>query len=143
MATTGDTHGGPALAAAAQQLVGCKFRLHGREPATGLDCIGVLAAALTAIAVRVSFPTGYCIRTGRFAALPTLAASHGFVRASGATLPGDVLFTRPGPSQLHLVIAALVPGQFVEAHAGLRRVVMTTGPLADPVLQKWRLRAEI
>ena len=29
-----------ALAEAAAALVGSRFRLHGRDPATGLDCIG-------------------------------------------------------------------------------------------------------
>jgi len=143
MTLMSDTDRGHALATAAEDLVGCRFRLHGRNPATGLDCIGVLAAALCASGTKVRFPTGYCLRTERFSALPQLAADHDFGPATGSTLPGDVLFTRPGPGQLHLVIAAPLPGRFVEAHAGLRRVVLMTGPLTDPVLQRWRLGAGI
>ena len=37
---------GEALATAAEQLIGIPFRLHGRNPETGLDCVGVVAAAV-------------------------------------------------------------------------------------------------
>ena len=40
------------LAAAALTLVGSPWRLHGRNPATGLDCIGLLGAALGGLLVR-------------------------------------------------------------------------------------------
>ena len=44
---------GPALASAAEALVGARFRLHGRDPATGLAGLCVLAAALaSALVVR-------------------------------------------------------------------------------------------
>lgn len=132
---------GTALATAATSLVGCRFRLHGRDPATGLDCIGVLAAALTAIGHEARFPTGYHLRTDRFEQLPNLAAVHGFDPAGGALLPGDILFTRPGPGQLHLLIAAARADACIEAHAGLGRVVLSAGLPADPVLYHWRLRA--
>lgn len=132
---------GAALAFAASSLVGCRFRLHGRDPATGLDCIGVLAAALSAIGREARFPTGYRLRTDRFEQLANIAADHGFEPAFGADLPGDVLFTRPGPGQLHLLIAAARADEFIEAHAGLGRVVLTAGSPTDPVLHHWRLRA--
>lgn len=130
-----------ALAKAAESLIGCRFRLHGRDPETGLDCIGVLSAALTMLGRDAKFPTGYRLRTERYADLAAVAARHGFVPADERIRPGDVLFTRPGPAQLHLLIAATRTMHFVEAHAGLGRVVMSPGPLADPILQKWRLRA--
>ena len=132
---------GTALATAAAPLVGCRFRLHGRDPATGLDCIGVLAAALSAIGQEVRFPSGYRLRTDRFEQLANIAANHGFEPVFGAKLPGDVLFTRPGPGQLHLLIAAARAEDFIEAHAGLGRVVLTAGLPPDPILHHWRLRA--
>lgn len=134
---------GAALAAAAESLIGCRFRLHGRDPANGLDCIGVLAAALAATGQTARFPTGYRVRTEHFALLPELARSHGFTPVEGNPQSGDVLFIRPGPGQLHLLIAATQPDTFVEAHAGLGRVVLTAGPTADPVLHQWRLCAGI
>ncbi len=35
-----------AFAEAAESLVGIRFRLFGRDPAYGLDCVGLVAAAL-------------------------------------------------------------------------------------------------
>lgn len=134
---------GALLAEAAQGVVGSRFRLHGRDPATGLDCIGVLAAALAATGQKATFPTGYSIRTGRFDDLAALAEAHGFAPATGIVLAGDVLFVRPGPAQMHLLIAAVDPGHFVEAHAGLGRVILRPGPLIDQVLQRWRLQAPL
>lgn len=127
------------LAAAAEGLVGCRFRLHGREPETGLDCIGVLSAALRAIGRPVEFPSGYRLRTSAFPSLPRLACRHGFVRAEGQTLPGDVLFTRPGPAQMHLMIAGTTRLCFVEAHAGVGKVILRRGEPDGPILQSWRL----
>ena len=37
---------GAAIAAAARALVGVPFRLQGRDPALGLDCVGLVGAAL-------------------------------------------------------------------------------------------------
>ena len=130
---------GMGLAVAAGQLVGVQFRLHGRTPESGLDCIGVLAAALQRIGRAVAFPSGYLLRTEQFSSLDAIAVSHGFVRAAGAILPGDVIFVRPGPSQMHLLIAAAQIDCFVEAHAGLGRVVCRPGPIASPILDRWRL----
>jgi cell wall-associated NlpC family hydrolase len=129
---------GEALAAAAEALVGARFRLHGRDPATGLDCIGVLAAALAAIGRPASLPTGYGLRAHRLPPLDDVAASCGFVANAAPVAPGDVLLLRMGPCQYHLAIAARAGG-FVHAHAGLKRVVAMPGPLAWPVVRCWRL----
>ncbi len=133
--------GGHDLAEAAAGLVGSPFRLHGRDPLTGLDCIGLLAAALVALGRRTDFPTGYQVRTDTFAGLASAARDHGFEPVSGPAVPGDVLFVKPGPAQLHLVIAAVAPGQFIEAHAGIGRVVVRPGPMREPIIQHWRLAA--
>ena len=34
-----------AIIAAARAAIGARFRLHGRDPATGLDCVGLVACA--------------------------------------------------------------------------------------------------
>jgi len=129
------------LATAASGLAGCPFRLHGRDPATGLDCIGLLAAALAKMGCWVDFPTGYRVRTGSFAGLAAAARQHGFEPVSETITAGDVLFVAPGPSQMHLIIAAPREGHFIEAHAGIGRVVIRPGPLRDPIIQHWRLTA--
>lgn len=130
---------GEALAEAAVALAGTRFRLHGRDPETGLDCIGLLAAALTRIGRPAPLPTGYALRTHVLPALEGMARACGFAQAEGADLPGDVLLLRVGPCQYHLAIAA-GGGRVVHAHAGLRRVVIMPDTPGWPVLRRWRLR---
>lgn len=124
---------GAELAEAAEALVGAPFRLHGRDPATGLDCIGVLAAALG-----TALPGGYRLRRRALPDLSAIAAACGFGAAEGAIEPGDVVMARVSPCQFHLLVAAR-SGGFVHAHAGLGRVVRWDGPLAWPVVRRWRL----
>jgi hypothetical protein len=69
-------------------------------------------------------------------------ADCGFVVATGAPHPGDVLLVRIGPCQFHLLIAAS-SGRFIHAHAGLRRVVCCDGPIEWPVVHHWRLAEPI
>lgn len=132
---------GRALAAAAERLVGTPFRLHGREPARGLDCVGLVAAALAAVGRPVAPPSGYRLRQTDPRRLVAAAARCGLVETAGPTAPGDVVLVRPGPAQLHLVIAGSAGG-FVQAHAGLGRVVLTPGALEWPAERRWRLREE-
>jgi hypothetical protein len=54
--------------------------------------------------------------------------------------PGDVVMFQVGPNQFHLAIAARCGG-FVHAHAGLRRVVLTSPPAEWRVAGHWRLSA--
>lgn len=117
-----------AVEAAARALVGTRFRLHGRDPAHGLDCVGLVAAATGRGA-----PTGYGWRSGdagRVAALLDAAF------ARGGDVPGAVLLLRAGPGQLHLAIR--VSDGIVHADAGLRRVVWRPGAPPWPVLGYWK-----
>lgn len=131
---------GTGLAAAAERLVGVPFRLHGRDPATGLDCIGVLAAALAAIGGTPRLPTGYALRTFRVENLRAIATDCGLGRAIGPTEPGDVLLVRPAACQLHLMIAAS-PDRLIHAHAGRGRVIAGPLPAHWPIAGRWRLAA--
>jgi len=129
---------GAALADAAEALAGAPFRLHGRDPETGLDCIGLLAAALVAIGRTAPLPNGYALRNRTLPPLAGLAAACGFAAADGKTRPGDVLVLRAGPGQYHFAIATRGDG-FVHAHAGLGRVARSAGAPPWPVLTRWRL----
>jgi cell wall-associated NlpC family hydrolase len=131
---------GAALAAAAERLLGTPFRLHGRDPARGLDCVGLVAAALEAIGRPIEAPAGYSLRRLTIEPLMRSAARCGLVEVTGAMRPGDVLLARPGPAQYHLAIAAS-GGSFVHAHAGLGRVARTPAPLHWPIDRQWRLLA--
>ncbi len=129
---------GAALAQAAEALAGTRFRLHGRDRDTGLDCVGLLAAALVAIGRPAPLPTGYALRSHRIADLETAAAACGLGETEAPSHAGDVLLLRTSPCQHYLAIA-LAANRFVHAHAGLRRVVIVPGPLPWPTLRRWRL----
>lgn len=129
---------GNALAHAAEGLVGATFRLHGRDPLTGFDCLGLVLVALREIGRPVRLPIGYALRNldpERFVRLPERA---GFVETDAPLEAGDVLMLAPGPGQLHLAIVG-IEGGIVHAHAGLGRVVRTPFPLPWPVVGQWRL----
>jgi cell wall-associated NlpC family hydrolase len=120
------------LATAAEALVGTRFRLHGRDPASGLDCIGLFAVAMARMGRVVAVPNGYAMRLRDIAAFRPLAGEFGFSEAAGPVRPGDVAMFAVGPVQFHLGIASC-GGNFVHAHAGLRRVVI------GPPGSDWRL----
>lgn len=115
---------GDDLAAAALSLVGTPYRLHGRDPASGLDCLGLFSAAVAVCGQRCCLPQGYGLRLTSLPAIAPYAAEIGFFMARPPGQPGDVHFIRPGPAQLHLLIAA-GDDRYVHAHAGLRRVVVS------------------
>ena len=128
---------GNELADAALTLIGAPFRLHGRDPATGLDCIGVFSAALAICGVRVRLPNTYRLRGATLPDLARFAQHLDFERTTAAVQRGDVLFARPGPVQFHLMIAT-GGERYVHAHAGLRRVVLSPRPADWLVEQVWR-----
>jgi cell wall-associated NlpC family hydrolase len=127
---------GDDVAHAALALVGTPFRLHGRDPRHGLDCVGVLAIAICA---RAALPNSYTLRGGRLEEIERLAPSLGLETAAGRILAGDVLLFRPGPAQFHFAIAAN-RNLLVHAHAGLRRVVVGPRPEHWPLIGHWRLQ---
>ncbi len=128
-----------AFAAAAHGLIGAPYRLHGRDAASGLDCVGVVQAALARCGCAVSLPATYGLRNSGIARFLPMAATAGFacVGTSGQN-PGDIVCVRPGPAQWHLAIAAS-RDLFIHAHAGLRRVVAQPAPLPWPVAMRWRI----
>ncbi|WP_313807016.1 peptidoglycan endopeptidase [Sphingobium sp.] len=118
------------VVAAARALVGVRFRLHGRVPERGLDCVGLAALALGRVA-----PEGYGLRSGDEGRATDWLRAAGLRRVEDAR-DGDLALVRPGPLQLHLMI--VVPGGHVHAHAGVGRVVEMPGDSPWPVLGHWR-----
>ena len=127
-----------AFARAAEGFIGTPFRLHGRDPASGLDCIGLVFASLTAIGCDPVAPRGYALRNCTIAHWLGYAGLSGLVQADGPVLRGDVLLVQPSPVQHHLLIAS-GPDHVVHAHAGLRRVVRQPFAPGAPVACNWRL----
>jgi len=121
---------GEGIVAAARALVGAPFRLHGRSR-DGIDCVG-----LAAVATGREPPCAYGLRSGDAARAERWLREAG-LRAVAGGAAGDVALVRPGPMQLHLMIATGTG--FVHAHAGLGRVVETPGPSPWPVLGWWRI----
>jgi hypothetical protein len=133
-----DPAAGNALAKAAEALVGTRFRLHGRDPASGLDCVGLVAASLTMIGRPARLPNGYQLRARDVSALFEHADHPGAIPATGAVEAGDVALMRIGPCQFHMAVAR--DGiHFIHAHAGLRRVVIGELPGDWTIIRRWRL----
>jgi len=131
---------GNELAHAAESFVGASFRLHGRDPIMGLDCVGVVLMAMAEIGRPVRLPVSYTLRNLEPARFLQLPAAAGFFEPDDTEIePGDVLAFAPGPAQLHLAVAA-IGGGIIHAHAGLCRVVRTPYPLPWPIVGHWRLR---
>ena len=128
---------GERVAAAAQDAVGARFRLHGRDPATGLDCVGVARLALHAGGHRGPWPAGYPLRTGEVARFA--ACWRGLAAADGAA-PGDVIVVRTAAGQVHLAVRTAAG--FVHADAALRRVVERPGMPPWPMIAAWRVRTD-
>lgn len=126
------------MAAGALALVGAPFRLHGREAASGLDCIGVMAAALRSAGWCGDVPSGYALRGGDPAAVAGRFDAM-FARSDGDA-PGDLLLFRVGPGQLHGAVRTA--GGIVHADAGLRRVVERPGAADWPLVAAWRYEGE-
>lgn len=129
---------GEALAQAAAALVGCPFRLHGRDPTSGLDCVGLVAAALTATGPPPVAPGGYGLRNLGVDPWLPFAAQAGLEAVSDEVRAGDVLLIALGFAQHHLVIAADAES-CVHAHAGLGRVVRQPWDPAWQVSAHWRI----
>lgn len=131
-----------AFAAAAEALIGTPFRLHGRNPASGLDCIGLVHASLKAIGGTPFAPRGYQLRNISITHWLGHAERSGLAKTNGPIKRGDVMLVQPSPLQHHLLIAA-TPSSVVHAHAGLRKVVWQ--PLTDDIVirAQWRLVCSI
>lgn len=131
------TASGCAIATAAQEFIGAKFRLHGRSHQTGFDCVGVVAASLAKAGANPVLPIGYTLRNASMDQFIPFATASGLEPVCGAAMAGDILMVRTGPAQLHLMIA-LGNDEFVHADAGLRRVTRIKSPVDCEVLKHWR-----
>lgn len=127
-----------ALANAAHALVGTPFQLRGTDPATGLDCIGLVRAALVAIGRSPPALPHYAMRNLDLSRFAAVIPAAGFAKAEGALQPGDLLLLRPSAAQYHLAIVGHSPC-LIHAHGGLGRVVASPAPLPWPTLARWRL----
>ncbi len=129
---------GASLVKAASEFIGTRFRLHGRDPATGLDCVGLVRASLQSLGRVPHVPDRYGLRNTGHACWFDFAYRSGFVDVAGGISAGDVLMFQPGPAQQHLIIAEC-NSVAIHAHAGLRRVVRQPITMPQTLLAHWRL----
>ena len=129
---------GERVAAAALAMVGTRFRLHGRDPRDGLDCVGLVAHALAASGWIGEVPTGYALRGGDPARVTVML--DGLLPRGDGSRPGAILLAAPGPAQLHLAIRTA--DGIVHADAGLRRVVERPGPPPWPIIAAWQTEGD-
>lgn len=114
----------------ARGAIGAKFRLHGRNAADGLDCVG-----LAGLAYGAHVPRGYSLRSGDPARVIAEIAAAGLACASESNA-GDLVLYRAGPGQLHLAIQS--EDGVIHADASLRRVVERPGTPPWIELMRWR-----
>ncbi len=131
---------GERLALAAAKLLGAPFRLQGRNPRFGIDCVGLVTVAIQSIGRPVVAPSGYRLRNATIEHWLRYAEQCSLVPAEGGIETGDVILVTPGAGQAHLLIAEN-SASFLHAHAGLRKVVRQTGAMNSPIRFHWRLAA--
>lgn len=125
---------GERVAAAARALIGVPFRLHGRDPTIGLDCVGVVAAALRGAGHIGPMPEGYAIRCGN--AQGYADCWQGLAPAGGGQA-GDILLCRVAAMHLHLAVRT--QEGIIHADVGLGRVVARPGAPPWPIETAWQL----
>jgi len=116
--------------AAAQAMVGVRFRVQGRDAAGGLDCVGLVAAAYAAAGREVTVPSGYPLRGWQRERIERGLTAAGFAVATGSACVGDVALICLPAGQFHLGLYGR--DRVIHAHAGLRCVV------AVPLDEMWR-----
>lgn len=129
---------GEQLALAARSFIGAPFRLYGRDPDTGLDCVGLLVVSLNSIGIRADPPSGYRLRNSAIDRWLGHLHSAELIKNSAPIQAGDVLLVYPGPRQYHFMIAD-GSSQAIHAHAGLRRVVRQPILAGLNLVTLWRL----
>jgi hypothetical protein len=128
------------LGEAAATFIGCPFRLHGLDPATGLDCVGLVFASLAGIGQHPVAPRGYGLRNLGVDQWLDFAERSGLTQATGSVARDEVLLLALGYGQHHLMITT-DQGEVIHAHAGLRRVVRHRRDPASRICARWRVSA--
>lgn len=126
-----------AFAIASSECVGVRYRLYGRDPAFGLDCVGLVLHALGQSGGKVPDAPPYGLRNTHYNYVKSLAGLAGFETVQDNLRRGDCLCVIPGSAQLHLLVA-LSPDLLVHADAARRAIVKLAGPVPWPVLYHLR-----
>lgn len=115
----------------ARAVIGTKFRLHGRDPRHGIDCVGLIASVY---GWHANAPTGYSLRGGSAAQWVGMMDDVA-TRRTGPLYEGDIVLLQVGPMQFHLGIWS--GSGLIHADATVRRIVETPGSLTSPLIASW------
>ena len=118
-------------------MVGVRFRAQGHDPATGLDCVGLVWAAYACAGRRLERPDGYPLRGWPRGRIEAALAAAGFETTRSPVRSGDVVLIACAARQFHLGLMGM--NTFIHAHAGLRRVVEAPLDAAVSAAARWRL----
>lgn len=116
----------------ARALIGVPFRLYGRDPAHGLDCVGLILHCHNMLA---DLPPGYGLRGGTAQGYAAIFAARGLQRRTTGLAAGDIVLMQAGVAQFHLGLWC--GNSLVHADAMLRRVVETPGIPRWPMVGAW------
>lgn len=119
-------------------MVGAPFRPQGRDPALGLDCVGLVAAAYRAAGRRLPAPAGYPLRGWDRTRIVDALDAAGFDPVDALRREGDVALITYRTGQFHLGLIGRA--SIIHAHAGLRRVVETPFDGMIEAAPRWRLQ---
>lgn len=119
-------------------MVGVPFRTQGCDPATGVDCVGLVWAAYAAAGLRLVRPGDYPLRGWARARVEAALVAAGFVPVEARVRDGDVALIAFAAGQFHLGLTGR--GSLVHAHAGLRRVVEAPFDAGTERAVLWRQR---
>ncbi len=114
------------------RFLGAPFRLGGRDPQRGIDCIGLVALAYDKVEVA---PKGYVMRGASLSRWASELDRHFLRRIDASLKPGDIALLETGPSTWHIGI--WTGDSLIHADARLGRVVETPRPLPWPIIQAW------
>ena len=127
------------IVTAARGLIGAPFRLHGRSAETGVDCIGLAVAALGGAGHKrlggTIVPAAYSVRGGTVERFVSAMLAAG-LRPVRRGKPGDLVLTRAGVAQFHLMIATAMG--HIHADASIGKVVELPGAAPWPVIAQFR-----
>ena len=118
----------------ARGIVGVRFRPQGRDPATGLDCVGLVLHAFGIPPDQVR--RDYRLRGNRRDEIKAELSRYFEPTSNRSSRAGDVVLCCLRGRQFHLALHC--GGAFVHADARARRVVETPGTPQWPILGTYR-----
>lgn len=109
------------FACAAQSCVGAPFRLQGRDPSIGLDCVGLIAWCARACALPVDHLPTYTLTSEASELVPHLVAAGFDLRDAAWPQVGDVMIFDMNNRRNHVAVCTNLG--MVHADMRFRRVV--------------------